>query len=98
MTFRVGQKVICIDVDSGPGVWSDNDAPSVGTVYTVLGIHVDEDDFLILRLVEISRGPIARSRYGNRAGYWAARFRPVVDRKTSIEIFTAMLKPQGVDA
>jgi hypothetical protein len=57
---------------------------SEGSVYTVS--HVEPRG---ISIVEVPGG-----------GFFAQRFRPIVERETSIEIFTAMLTPkkQGVDA
>lgn len=97
--FHVGQKVVCID-DSGHinangrrGTWEDGDAPKVGAIYTVRRSFTNEDGDAILWLDEIRRGPIARKEWGDDVGYGADRFRPVVERKTDISVFTAMLNP-----
>ena len=101
--FRVGQKVVCINAGLLPGWrcfdgWLDNDAPTEGAIYTVTSVHADHDGDMVLHLAEIRRGPIARREWGEAVGYGIARFRPVVERKTSIEIFQKMLIPQGADA
>ncbi len=95
--FRVGQKVVCVDSDSELGIWVDDDAPIVGHIYTV------RRTFYIpagpcLDLEEISRGPLARYAHGDNCGYGAHRFRPVVERKTDISIFTKMLTDDFVGA
>lgn len=81
MTFHVGQKVVCVEGTSGHHVLV------LGQVYTIARIgmfgralHVD--------VVECSTDI--------RLGWRAARFRPVVERKTDISVFTAMLKPSKV--
>ena len=82
--FYVGQKVVCIN---------DSDACCVvkGTVYSVDAVFM-YDGKLFLNI----DGPNL-CRVSRRA-MWAARFRPVVERKTDIAIFTAMLNPSKVDA
>lgn len=57
-----------------------------GAVYTVLGI---EHGF-----IEVDCEPDC---FGGRC-YYNKRFRPVVERKTDISIFTAMLKPEKVSS
>lgn len=83
MTFRVGQRVVC--VDDGPHRDGTPSALRGGAIYTVhkcfqhrLGIGV------LLVEVDLPR------RF---AGFYATRFRPAVERKTDISIFTAMLTP-----
>ncbi len=92
MAFRVGQKVVCV-----------NDKPSrftglptnvrEGGVYTVTKTFLHPRGIPCVLLSEIEV-PI------HHLGYDASRFRPVVERKTDISIFTAMLNPskQTVDA
>lgn len=82
MTFRVGQKVICI---SGPvrAFPDDVPQPSVGTVYTVREVFLSQKrGELALRLVEIKTR--LNRIYGNEFGYVAVRFRPIVEKKTDI--------------
>ena len=57
-----------------------------GQVYTCVAM---EDIFL---------GVDCCSEPDHHCGWFRDRFRPVVERKTSIEIFTAMLKPSKVEA
>src|SRR6267142_1934690 len=95
MTFYVGQKVVCI-----------NDIPPLnhpraheafdrsmnglrkGMIYTVreTGLRAWMDGAPCIKLQEIIR-PYADSPY------WAARFRPVAERKTDISLFKKMLIP-----
>lgn len=88
--FRVGQKVVC--VDAGP---TDAGLPSILTkdaVYTIASIK----EFwggLGVRLIEITL-PDYAPRHVN--AWKAERFRPVVERKTDISVFTQLLKPTKV--
>jgi len=100
MTFRVGQKVVCVDA-TFIGRTPPN-LPRLNGIYT-LRDSFSADGWTWWRLVEIVNPPSAV--YGGRYGimepaFAPSRFRPVVSRQTSIEIFTAMLNPskQGVDA
>jgi hypothetical protein len=94
MAFRVGQKVACIhhvplDQRRFDCVYAEK-----GGVYTVRDIYLNQGrDLLLLQEIRNPAGPT-----GDEYGFNARGFRPVVKRKTSIEIFTAMLKPQQVDA
>lgn len=79
MTFRVGQKVVCVDAMPCTTTLVENAIYTVDRIYP-LGIVV----------VEIPAP-------GNN-GFFFRRFRPVVERKTDISIFTEMLTKTGVDA
>lgn len=100
MAFFVGQKVVCIDNTLGGGVIlkEGETVPALETVYTVRAI-VDwgpEYDSQLL-LVEIVN-PVCRWWSGEwrEGAFNVRRFRPVVERKTDISIFTAMLTPKKV--
>ena len=89
--FRVGQKVVCVDDELEPGCirWGGV-APVKGQVYTVSGFgKALRGDELCLRLFELSTPAWC---------YLAHRFRPIVERKTDISIFTAMLDRVPADA
>ena len=91
MTFRIGQKVVCVDSAAYPdrNGWRD-DSPTAGTVYTVSGFYTSPvDGSGCITLVELKRNPIVISR-GVR-GYRAFRFRPV--KTTDISALTALLSP-----
>lgn len=88
MTFRVGQKVVCVDAS---GVISAKPL-SVGPVYTIRELFDDPTYGHGVILEEIINGISLRGEFG----YRSSRFRPVVDRKTDISIFTKMLPRQAV--
>lgn len=83
--FHVGQQVVC--VDDSRWVYDPTRVPFPlrrGCIYTVAGIEVDDEGcFLFLEEV-----PPCKTHDGS---FRSSRFRPV--RKTSIDIFTAMLAP-----
>jgi hypothetical protein len=90
--FYVGQKVVC--VNAGPlvnPIGNVHVAPQLeeGRVYTVLAVAAGKG----LLLMEVAPSP-------PHPAFNAERFRPVVERKTDISIFRAMLNPskQGADA
>ena len=89
MTFRVGQRVVCVNAQSG-----------FAASYVVCPLK--END--IYKITAI-RDDATRTHGagimvdGDPLHFWSQkRFRPAVERKTSIEIFTAMLKPSKVNA
>ena len=103
MTFRVGQKVVAVSQNNRDVSVSDL---VVGQIYTIRDIDSRaadagyHDGELTIRLEEIFN-PVRRTTIGDwEAGYVAHRFRPVVEHKTDISVFTAMLTPskQGVEA
>jgi hypothetical protein len=77
--FRVGQKVVCVDARGT----LQKDA-----IYTVLGIELAPSGRTIL---QVDCPP----DIGGCSGYYATRFRPIVERKTDISVFKAMLTPAG---
>jgi len=79
MAFRVGQKVVCVDAS---GCASAD--LSEGTIYTVRQVQPPIDNATPRVLLFGSRETI---------GWYASRFRPLVERKTDISIFTRMLTP-----
>lgn len=95
MAFYVGQKVVCVEANPNPGMVWGADVPVEGAVYTVAGFSRSPyDNSETICLVEIKNSPRVGSGYHHR------RFRPVTERKTSIEVFKAMLNPskQEVEA
>jgi hypothetical protein len=85
MNFRVGQKVVC--VDSATRFIPGSTGLVEGAIYTVIetgvGLFCGE---LWITVAEVA----ARSD----EGFFANRFRPVVERKTDISIFKKMLTPK----
>lgn len=80
--WHVGMKVVCIEPVDDP----ESPNPAYGEVYTIAWIGVSCGDVMI-DLVEL---PCPESEEFNR-GYLAEGFRPVQQRKTSIEIFKRLL-------
>jgi hypothetical protein len=94
MTFRIGQKVCCIS-NGCDTRWRGLHKPVVDEVYTIRAMRLSRDlpslGYLSCLLNEISN-PI-NPHSGQEFGFLCSRFRPVVERKTSIEIFQKMLNP-----
>lgn len=89
--FRVGQKVVCIK----SGAWhslngDEHDGPAYGDVVTIRGFDTSKQGGL---LFHEWRRPQHLYSDGTERGYLHIRFRPVVERKTDISIFTKMLTP-----
>lgn len=109
MTFRVGQKVVCVDDDKRmswrPKGWFERlrgfrkigHNLNKGDVYTVLAIGDVLDNITKQRVQTLFVDQAWN--FGHRdLGFPSFQFRPIVERKTDIAIFTKMLTPQGVDA
>jgi hypothetical protein len=93
MTFRVGQKVVCVN-DNGRSLRPSWEIlPVRGETYTIRCI-----EGRAVRLAEIINDPFPYSEGLGELKFLASRFRPIVERKTDISIFTKMLTPQGIDA
>lgn len=90
MNFRVGQKVVCVNDNNGPGVGSICRGHRVvsmtcklenGVIYTVRSLGTCwQDGSPGIRLHEIAR-PIA-SITGEELCFFAHRFRPVIEKST----------------
>jgi hypothetical protein len=76
LMFRVGQKVVCVNA-------KECGLLIKGQIYTVLSLNPRGCEGAI----EVDCAP---SSSGCR-GYFAWRFRPLVERKTDISVFTKML-------
>lgn len=98
MAFHVGQKVACIKRGSwsyridGRATMFGEICPNCGDILTIREMIVS-DDTLFLRFKEI-QNPLCEYRNGlSECKFAASRFRPVIERKTDISIFTKMLMP-----
>ena len=81
--FRVGQKVVCIDAK--PRKRGHVARLTEGSVYTISKLGPGDNDGAELFLVEM--GAISHPWFG----FYADRFRPAVERKTDISVFTKIL-------
>jgi hypothetical protein len=102
MTFRVGQKVVCIDADFPHSMYSEYvQFPKKNGVYEIRGIlpFVDPaDGRQFIYLAGITNRKLAYLQGAFESAFPSNRFRPIVERKTDISVFTKMLTPEGVDA
>jgi hypothetical protein len=83
MTFRVGQKVVC--VDDGPTPFRESVPFRLKEIVTIDGFTGTG----CVSLAEYPHGPVT--------GYFAKRFRPVVERKTGtgMAILKKLLKTKS---
>lgn len=107
MTFHIGQKVVCVNAGSIPGLpiplfgWDDWEAPIEGEIYTIKAIRNIRDQYIqemvtVFDLFELRRSPLAIAEWGEDCGYDSSRFCPLIERKTSIAIFQSLLTPAKV--
>lgn len=81
MTFHVGQKVVCVDANSGPYEWARGEEIIEGTIYTVAKLDIaPTGGVVVVELIEQRRAPNIMAMWGHM-GYGAYRFRPVVEPK-----------------
>jgi hypothetical protein len=102
MTFRVGQRVVCVDADKFSniaGVFASGNRPDLdadwllqeGEIYTVESIVVHPlIDTAVMRLVEIPER-VSVSMYGD-LGYAVSRFRPLISQADDIAMFRKMVE------
>lgn len=82
MTFHVGQKVVCVDASEAS--FGRKSRLIQGDRYTIRAVFEFRGDTGVL-LDEVDPG--------SSPGWYATRFRSVVERETDIAIFQAMLSP-----
>jgi hypothetical protein len=89
--FRVGQKVVRVSGNervAAPAIY-----PEYGKVYTIRSINDWGGDVILICLNEIDNSHMV-PEYGRlEPGFHYSAFRAVVERKTDISIFKAMLNP-----
>lgn len=88
--FYVGQKVVCVD-DGHYHASYPFEKPVKGRVYTVSRVYEADDDGEVMLCLDELDQPGNHEWYQGDHSY---AYRPVVERKTSIEIFKAMLTPK----
>lgn len=108
--FYVGQKVVCVGGSAAKltgeqrNFWSHWRSawgvarPSEGSVYTVRATRVRKDGGQGIRLTEVIN-PICEWNDAppQEPWYFSEDFRPVVERKTDISIFKAMLNAKTTE-
>jgi hypothetical protein len=89
--FHIGQKVVFIGGKRNGG-YRDEIWPEVGCVYTVRAKRY-YPDYVAILLVEIVNAPRQYAEGFQEADVDAGCFRPVIERKTDIEVFRRLLVP-----
>jgi hypothetical protein len=96
MSFRVGQKIVCINAGHPrtlsqwwKELWHPFEHAVEVRIYTISNVYLLDDD----EMVELIELPAPGTDVW-AAGFYADGFRPVVERKTDISIFTKMLTPK----
>lgn len=88
--LHIGQKVVCIiEPDDDPD--APGDEVTRGGIYTVANIFITDDEFVMLEFVEMHQ-PGSEDWW---PGYEADYFRPAIERKTDISVFTELLKTKS---
>ncbi len=87
--FVVGQKVVCMVDDMFEGVLEKG---RLYTVTAIVGPYIAYSFDGFSKRMGLELAELANPASSERA-FNAARFRPVVDRKTDISCFKAMLNP-----
>lgn len=102
MTFRVGQRVVCVN-STRAGGYGDEVYPVEGRVYTVRGflpLPCDHGPRIWLEEIKNKKRDYFEGLYEKAFG--AERFRPIVERKTDIgfahEILRKATRKRGVNA
>lgn len=91
MTFRIGQRVVCVAAPWMHVVPTPWVCPDLNSVYVVREILPRPNGRgASCRLIEIRNEPI----YGREPAFCTSFFRPVVERKTDISVFTALLNTE----
>lgn len=95
--FRIGQKITCIAVlESSDALKFIPNRPVLNGVYTVRAdALVYNEQYLLLEELHNPADDWSEIGYGEPP-FWHGLFRPLVERKTDISIFTAMLTPSPV--
>lgn len=104
MTFRVGQKVVFIAhvADDVRACYPNASFPNKDGIYTIRGFGRRDEPGDLLLLQELDNGHLIGLTLNGfyccrEPGFSAEKFRPIVERKTDISIFTAMLNPSLED-
>jgi hypothetical protein len=89
--FRAGQKVVCADADGAPML-------TLNGVYTIHSIDPPEKRRWRNKIgVMIAINLYEAKPQDGMWGFAPERFRPAVDRKTDISLFTKMLSPNATE-
>lgn len=101
--FRPGMKVVCIKRGEWLGPFGEmrleNEYPVYRGIYTIRDVSICSADGEVYLRFEELRNPQVEPDFDGEieARFWAAQFRPLVERKTDISVFRAMLTPKRVE-
>lgn len=89
--FRIGQKVVCVDdKEAHPSTILSGGSPTglvKGQIYTVTKTGIEHP-------LDLTGTPcITLAEMPSPWGYRQTRFRPLVEKKTDISVFKALLNP-----
>ena len=93
--FHVGQKVVCINDHGSPEVWNGFRIARQGSIYTVRSIYYfGETELLLLEEIVNQVSSYSCGFKDCEPGFESESFRPLVERKPDISVFTDMLNYQ----
>lgn len=96
MSFHVGQQVVCVNASGlEKHFYPRTRLPVERTIYTVRELLAIKDKPL-LRLIEIVNHEYDFESGVFEPAFHVSRFRPVVEKKTDISIFTALLNSKRI--
>ena len=95
MSFHVGQKVVCVNAEWDDPHWCKftPNRPVAGGVYTIREIHSAFPHRVGFYLDELPNPVVIWVERTGEGAFLSTRFRPVIERKTDISVFTALLNP-----
>lgn len=88
--FHIGQKVVCVGTFTHGGYGTEK-LPTEGGVYTIRDLIRIDGGELGLRVEEVINPPMQYQQGYVEACFNARFFRPVIERKTDISVFTRIL-------
>lgn len=89
--FRIGQRVVCVN-DRWITLNGEN-VPRAKKIYTVRSINAGcvNQESTYIRLIEVRNPPIQYANAYCEAAFDVEGFRPLIEKKTDISIFTKLL-------
>lgn len=88
--FRAGQRAVLVDDSWSYLCFGVEIMPVLNSIYTIREV-ITLNGHVAVRLVEIKNPVLEYGDGTNEIAFRASRFRPVVERKSDISIFRAML-------
>ncbi len=100
--FKVGDKVVCVNIDHSQSYQSLCLFLTVGNIYTIrwigefkfrLALMKNMETAIAVRLNEVDGVDRDCQINGPDVPFFAYRFKPLIKKQTSIEVFTKLLLP-----